>query len=78
MFCIDVAALDWRRDIHGKADSMNEEFVVYRVLHIVFGSFWVGSALFLTIILEPRLRAMGPHFHGPVMGAVTKVQARRS
>ncbi len=52
---------------------MNVEFVVYRILHIVFGSFWVGSALFLTIILEPRLRAMGPTFHGPVMGAVTKV-----
>lgn len=52
---------------------MNAEFVVYRILHIVFGAFWVGSALFLTIILEPRLRAMGPTFHGPVMGAVTKV-----
>lgn len=53
---------------------MNDvEFLVYRILHIVFGSFWVGSALFLTIILEPRLRAMGPNFHGPVMGAVTKV-----
>ena len=37
---------------------MNVEMVVLRLLHIVFGVFWVGSALFLAAILEPRLRAL--------------------
>ena len=39
---------------------MDIEFVILRILHIGFGVFWVGSALFLVLILEPRLRALGP------------------
>ncbi|MBM3943992.1 MAG: hypothetical protein FJ317_00675 [SAR202 cluster bacterium] len=46
---------------------MNAEFVVLRLLHIVAGAFWVGSALFLTLILEPSVRALGPAIQGPVM-----------
>ncbi len=39
---------------------MNEEFAILRILHIVFGVFWAGSAIFLATILEPRLRALDP------------------
>ena len=46
---------------------MNVEFVVLRLLHIVFGVFWVGSAVFLAAVLEPRLRALGPAIQRPVM-----------
>ena len=49
---------------------MNEEFVVLRILHIVSGVFWTGSAIFLATILEPRLRALGPAVQGPVMRAL--------
>ena len=52
---------------------MSIEFVVLRIIHIVFGSFWVGSALFFVIILEPRLRSLGPDIQRPVMGALEPV-----
>ena len=52
---------------------MDIEFVILRILHIGFGVFWVGSALFLVLILEPRLRALGPAIQGPVMGALARV-----
>ena len=52
---------------------MEVEFVVYRLLHIVFGTFWVGSAMFFTIILEPRLRALGPEIQRPVMLSIARV-----
>ena len=42
--------------------------IILRLIHIVFGAFWVGSAVFLALILEPRLRALGPAHQGPVMG----------
>ena len=38
---------------------MNAEFVILRLLHILFGVFWTGTALFMAVILEPRLRALG-------------------
>ncbi len=46
---------------------MDLEMVVLRILHIVFGVFWVGSAFFLVLILEPRLRALGPEIQRPAM-----------
>jgi hypothetical protein len=52
---------------------METEFVVARLLHIVFGGFWAGSAMFMAVILEPRLRALGPAIQGPVMAALTPV-----
>ncbi len=52
---------------------METEFVVARLLHIVFGVFWAGSAIFMALLLEPRLRALGPAVQGPVMVALTPV-----
>ena len=52
---------------------MNEEFVILRILHIVSGVFWAGSAIFLATILEPRLRALGPAVQGPLMRALIPV-----
>jgi hypothetical protein len=52
---------------------METEFVVLRLLHIVFGVFWAGSAMFMAVILEPRLRKLGPTIQGPVMAALTPV-----
>jgi hypothetical protein len=40
---------------------------VLRLLHIVGGVFWVGSAMFGTYLLMPAIRAAGPAA-GPVMG----------
>ena len=34
--------------------------VVLRLLHIVFGVFWVGSVLFMSVLLMPSISAAGP------------------
>ena len=52
---------------------MNYEMVILRLLHIVFGVFWAGSAIFFAFILQPRLRALGPDIHARVMGALIPV-----
>ncbi len=55
---------------------MNYEFVILRLLHIVFGVFWAGSAIFFALILQPRLMRLGPAIQGPVMGALVPVMSR--
>jgi len=52
---------------------METELVVVRLLHIVFGVFWAGSSVFLALILEPRLRALGPAIQRPVTEALMPV-----
>ena len=52
---------------------MNYEMVILRLLHIVFGVFWAGSAIFFAFILQPRLRALGPDIQTRVMGALIPV-----
>lgn len=47
--------------------------VLLRVLHIVGGVFWVGTALFIAAFLVPSLRAAGPAA-GPVMSHLTQVR----
>ena len=37
---------------------MNIDIVVLRLLHIVSGAFWVGTILFMVLILRPRLRSL--------------------
>lgn len=49
---------------------MNGEMVVLRILHILFGVVWAGGAIFLALILEPRLRAAGPAVQGPAMRSI--------
>ena len=49
------------------------EFIILRIVHIVTGSFWVGSAVFLSFILEPQVRALGPAIHQSVMSTIGKI-----
>ena len=49
---------------------MNIEMVVLRVLHILAGVIWAGSAIFLAAVLDPRLKALGPDTQRRVMGAL--------
>lgn len=42
--------------------------VVLRIVHIVAGMFWAGSALFLAFILVPRLQSLGPEIQRSVYG----------
>ncbi len=45
------------------------ELLVLRVIHVVGGIFWVGSAMFTTIFLMPAVAAAGPSA-GAVLGAL--------
>ena len=38
---------------------MNIDIVVLRLLHIVSGAFWVGTILFMVLILRPKLSSLG-------------------
>ena len=44
-----------------------------RILHIVPGVVWVGSAFFTSFILNPRLRALGPDLETQVTASINKV-----
>ncbi len=54
---------------------MDTEVAIMRILHIVPGAVWVGSAVFVAFILNPRLRALGPEVERPVTAAVNKLIA---
>lgn len=51
--------------------SMSPEILVLRLVHVLGGMFWVGSALFSTFFLVPAITAAGPAA-APVMGALQK------
>lgn len=46
---------------------MDAEIVVLRLLHIVPGVVWVGSAIFMAVILQPALAKAGPPHSGVLM-----------
>ncbi len=54
---------------------MNYEIFILRLVHIVFGVFWAGSAIYFALILQPRLMRLGPAVSGPVMAALLPVQS---
>lgn len=49
---------------------MDAYVIVLRILHIVAGVFWVGSAAVVTFFLEPAAKELGPAA-GPFMGEVS-------
>ena len=50
---------------------MQGELLVLRLVHVLGGIFWVGSALFMAIFLFPALASAGPAA-GQVMGAMQR------
>jgi len=46
---------------------MDISMLILRVIHILLGIFWVGTALFFVLFFEPTIRAAGPA-GGAVMG----------
>ncbi len=51
---------------------MDATILTLRILHIGFGTFWVGTDAFLTFLLLPRLRALGPNIERPVFAAIMR------
>lgn len=54
---------------------MNTELVVLRILHIVAGVFWAGAAVYLAMVLEPKLRALGGEIERDVLRAISKLNS---
>lgn len=52
---------------------MDTELAIIRILHIVPGVIWVGSAVFLAYILNPVLRALGPDVEKMVTASLNRV-----
>ena len=47
--------------------------ITLRLIHIVAGAFWVGTAVFTAAFLIPSIRALGPA-GGPVMHQIAQVR----
>ena len=54
---------------------MNEELIVLRLGHIVAGTFWVGAAVYLAMVLEPKLRVLGDDIEGRVTSEISKLNS---
>ena len=50
---------------------MTIELLVLRLVHVLGGIFWVGSAIFMTFFLAPALAGLGPT-GGQIFGALQK------
>jgi uncharacterized membrane protein len=51
---------------------MSGELTLLRLLHIIPGAFWVGTALFVAFVLEPVTRKLGPHVEQPLFARLGK------
>jgi uncharacterized membrane protein len=54
---------------------MNTELVVLRILHILAGVFWAGAAVYLALVLEPKLRQAGDELESAVLRQVSKLNS---
>ncbi len=54
---------------------MDTELIVLRILHILPGIVWVGAALYLTLVLEPKLRSLGNEIERDVLQAISKLNS---
>jgi uncharacterized membrane protein len=51
---------------------MDPLWLALRIVHVGCGTFWVGSDLFLTFLLLPRLRGLGPQVERAVMTSLVR------
>jgi uncharacterized membrane protein len=49
--------------------------VVTRVIHIVSGSFWVGAAIYLAILLEPAVRSTSADLERQLLNRTSKLNS---
>lgn len=52
---------------------MATNLLILRLLHICFGAFWVGTDVFLTFLLLPGLRTLGPDIERKVIAALMRL-----
>ncbi|MEE8045651.1 MAG: hypothetical protein V3T49_02305 [Dehalococcoidia bacterium] len=54
---------------------MDVGLVITRIIHIVSGSFWVGAAIYLAVLLEPRIRATSPDLERQLLNKTSKLNS---
>ncbi len=58
---------------HGGALKVTGIFLSVRVLHVLFGGIWIGTAVFVSFLLMPALRAAGPDAGKVMLGLGRRV-----
>lgn len=54
---------------------MNTELIILRILHILSGVFWAGAAVYLALVLEPKLRQLSNEIERDVLQAISKLNS---
>ena len=54
---------------------MNNELIALRIIHILAGVFWAGTAVYLALILEPKLRQASDEVETAVLQQVSKLSS---
>ena len=54
---------------------MDTELIFLRIVHILSGVFWVGAAVYLALVLEPKLRSLGNEVEREVLQAISKLNS---
>ncbi len=55
---------------------MEISLVITRIIHIVSGAFWVGSAIYLALILEPAVRTTSAEVERHLLSKTSKLNSR--
>ena len=48
-------------------------YTTLSILHLIFSIYLVGSVTFMVLVLQPRLKRLGPAIQSPVMGLLTPI-----
>jgi uncharacterized membrane protein len=49
--------------------------VLTRIIHIIAGSFWMGAAIYLAVLLEPRIRATSGDLEKQLLNKTSKLNS---
>ena len=54
---------------------MDVGLVVTRIIHIVSGSFWMGAAIYLAVVLEPKIRSTSVDLERQLLNRISKLNS---
>ncbi len=54
---------------------MDVDLVATRIIHIIAGSFWIGAAIYLAVLLEPRIRATSGDLEQQFLSKTSKLNS---
>lgn len=54
---------------------MDVGLVLTRIIHILSGTFWVGAAIYLAVLLEPRIRSTSAELERELLNRTSKLNS---